>query len=309
MDELLKKYVYNVTKKLPKKVKAEVQFELEANIYEMLAGNETYDNLVLVLNDLGDPKELSSQYQNNNKTVVPNYLYEQYLLSLRMTLIIVSVLSFFMSSFYMLQRSSTSSIIARINNILLVGFIAVVIGIILSYAVVTFSFHIKGLIKPKIRPSWTIYDLDELPKDNAYNISKKKILIELAVYLILGVLAIFILTFYKRIKVLNIIIEVNSNVTVVFILLFIICLSFLIIKSALKLKEDKVNLKTTILDTILYIYTAVVLIVFILHPDLISYSNINNKTYYIVTITLATIIGISEVSKTAIIWIKLLNKN
>lgn len=312
MDNLIKKYVYNVIKHLPKDIRQEVAIDLEASIYEMIGNNESLKKTEAVLISLGDPKILSDQYLDNSKVLIPSYLYSEYILTLKMTILIVSILTFSFITFYMLQQDIKTTIVNHINKIIILNIMLIILTVIISYALVTLIFQIKALKDKKVKSKWQLKDLQQLPKEGAYKISNKKVLTELSVYTIIWALVSYIFIFYKQIKIFNVKIEFNENVTVIFIPLFIICLIFLIVKSVIKLKQTHINLTTTILDTITYVYTIIISAVFILHTDLITKSSfelINKNTYLIFTITLTSLIGLIELSKISLIWYKYLHKN
>lgn len=312
MDNLIKKYVYNVIKHLPKDIRQEVAIDLEASIYEMIGNNESLEKTEAVLISLGDPKILSDQYLDNSKVLIPSYLYSEYILTLKMTILIVSILTFSFITFYMLQQDIKTTIVNHINKIIILNIMLIILTVIISYALVTLIFQIKALKDKKVKSKWQLKDLQQLPKEGAYKISNKKVLTELSVYTIIWALVSYIFIFYKQIKIFNVKIEFNENVTVIFIPLFIICLIFLIVKSVIKLKQTHINLTTTILDTITYVYTIIISAVFILHTDLITKSSfelINKNTYLIFTITLTSLIGLIELSKISLIWYKYLHKN
>lgn len=312
MDNLIKKYVYNVIKHLPKDIRQEVAIDLEASIYEMIGNNESLKKTEAVLISLGDPKILSDQYLDNSKVLIPSYLYSEYILTLKMTILIVSILTFSFITFYMLQQDIKTTIVNHINKIIILNIMLIILTVIISYALVTLIFQIKALKDKKVKSKWQLKDLQQLPKEGAYKISNKKVLTELSVYTIIWALVSYIFIFYKQIKIFNVKIEFNENVTVIFIPLFIICLIFLIVKSVIKLKQTHINLTTTILDTITYVYTIIISAVFILHTDLITKSSfelINKNTYLIFTITLTSLIGVIELSKISLIWYKYLHKN
>lgn len=49
MNDLIDKYIYNVSKDLPNKIKEEVIVELESNIYDMLGDDFSIENTEKVL--------------------------------------------------------------------------------------------------------------------------------------------------------------------------------------------------------------------------------------------------------------------
>jgi hypothetical protein len=69
MDNLIERYVYDVTRRLPEKEQEDVRKELTANIYDMLPIQAGEEAVKTVLLNLGPTYDLAEQYRQK-----PNYL-------------------------------------------------------------------------------------------------------------------------------------------------------------------------------------------------------------------------------------------
>lgn len=70
--ELVERYIYAVTRRMPKKMKKDVALELQTLIYDMLEERckemtPTEKDVKVVLTELGTPEELYEQYDNDSK--------------------------------------------------------------------------------------------------------------------------------------------------------------------------------------------------------------------------------------------------
>ncbi|VEU81035.1 hypothetical protein [Haploplasma axanthum] len=310
---LIDKYVYNVIKDLPEKQRSEVSEELTANIYDMLAGDESDANIEKVILELGNPKEIALSYSDKEKYVVGPKDYAQYLLVLRTALIIASILFFFFGAIIILEKTVNRDVVNRVFSVLLGGLTAGVIGLILSYATVTFVFQIISLSKVNLKKKpWNIQMLEEVPKEKKYLISKKKTIIEMTISLIIGFLGVFILTFYNNFYFFGIEIVLNKTITSIYIPLFFLSIILLITKTTIKMKVNKISYKTTIYDTIYSLITGVLIITFMLQEKLFVdevYDKFDMKTYQITMIVLSTVLGIFILTKLAIKWYRTVKSN
>jgi uncharacterized membrane protein len=91
MNDLVERYVYEVTKRLPEKERQDVRQELEANIQDMLSDNPTDSEVREVLNRLGDPAILSEKYRQKPRYLISPDMFESYIRTLKLVVTIVGV--------------------------------------------------------------------------------------------------------------------------------------------------------------------------------------------------------------------------
>ena len=299
MNNLIDKYIYNVIKHLPEKIRVDVKNELNANIYDMLPDNFSEKDVINILNSLGDPEEMAEQYRIKKRYVVSPQNYEKYMLTLNISIIVTSISFFFLGSFYILQKYiDSNNIMLKVLRTLSFGILLIILAIILSYAIVTFVFHMISIIGKETKKKWTIEQLEELPKEKDYLINKKRIYINVTSLSIVAILGLFLLIFCPEFTLFKLQIKFDKNLLPVFIPMFVASFIFLIIKTIIKLRYVKITYLTTILDTIYDLYTGIILIVFLLQKELFQ----PKELYWGLTITLSSIIGILILIKLAIKW-------
>jgi hypothetical protein len=75
MSSLIDRYLYDITKRLPEKSRADVERELRSNIEDMLPEDPTDDDVVRVLTELGSPAKLSAAYRSNPRYLISPELF------------------------------------------------------------------------------------------------------------------------------------------------------------------------------------------------------------------------------------------
>lgn len=86
-EELIERYIYDVTRRLPQRQKKDIGDELRGLIDDMLearAGDTwTEEDLHQVLTELGEPAKLADQYRDNKRYLIGPAYFEQYLTTLK----------------------------------------------------------------------------------------------------------------------------------------------------------------------------------------------------------------------------------
>ena len=91
MDNLIERYVYDVTRRLPEKDREEVSKELKSNIYDMLPENADENERKMVLYNLGSPASLAEKYRQKPRYLISPAVYEDYVRVLKWVLPLVGV--------------------------------------------------------------------------------------------------------------------------------------------------------------------------------------------------------------------------
>lgn len=93
--EMIERYIYAVTQKLPQSQRADIAKELRSLIQDML--DERVDNREVnnkdveeVLQNLGSPKQLAQKYRGSKKYLIGPEFYDSFILILKITLISVA---------------------------------------------------------------------------------------------------------------------------------------------------------------------------------------------------------------------------
>lgn len=92
--DLIKLYIQEVTRRLPDKTRNDIALELESTIYDMLPEDYSEDDVKRVLETLGNPAVLASQYNEKPMHLIGPKYYEAYTTLLKLCLPIAAICSF-----------------------------------------------------------------------------------------------------------------------------------------------------------------------------------------------------------------------
>lgn len=179
-NDLIERYIYAATKRLPKKMQEDVSQELRTLIDDMLAercGDITPEekDIKIVLTELGTPNELYEKYNpQTDKCLIGSPYYSTYKYVLKIVLLgagggilISSVLSTIIDFFELSSPNATDFFITLFTDL----FISIPSALVWAFAFVTILFAIfyhKGI---KIDSTSNLDDLPPVPKAKQ-NISK-----------------------------------------------------------------------------------------------------------------------------------------
>ena len=84
--ELIDRYIYAVTERLPEDLRDDVARELRTNIEDMLPENPEEKDVRSVLEKLGNPIKLSNEYRPEKKYLIGPDLYDSYIFVLKLVI-------------------------------------------------------------------------------------------------------------------------------------------------------------------------------------------------------------------------------
>jgi hypothetical protein len=90
--ELIDRYLYAVTSRLPENIREDVEKELKANIEDMLPENPSKADVSTVLKKLGNPVKLADEYRQVKRYLIGPGLYDNYLTLLKLVISITSLI-------------------------------------------------------------------------------------------------------------------------------------------------------------------------------------------------------------------------
>ena len=171
---LIERYVYDVTRRLPEKDREDVKKELRANIYDMLPENAGDEAVKKVLYELGSPASLAEQYRAHPRYLISPAYFDEYVRALKWILPLVGVLvmliGFAVGAFDAAKTGSTS-IPFVISGIISKGVSMGVSAAFQALVWTTIGFVIaehSGEKKPKVgEHGWRIEDLPEVQNPKA----------------------------------------------------------------------------------------------------------------------------------------------
>lgn len=195
--DLIDRYIYAVTERLPDNVKADVSRELHANIIDMLPENPTDDDIRAVLIKLGNPSKLSNEYNPSTRYLIGPGLYDTYISVLKLVTCIVVIVFGFTSSIVEIARSSAETDLPSIALKILINTIkACANGAVASLLWVTAVFFIlekTGISEGELpfkKNRWSPEDLPMIPAAENQRISRPETVTSLCFSLLFTVLSL-----------------------------------------------------------------------------------------------------------------------
>lgn len=88
MNDLIERYIYDVTKRLEESKRKDIEDELRGNILDMLGDDISEANTIKVLKQLGRPDVLALEYKEKKRYVISPRLYDDYIKVLKIVLIV-----------------------------------------------------------------------------------------------------------------------------------------------------------------------------------------------------------------------------
>lgn len=171
---LIERYVYDVTRRLPEKDREDVKKELRANIYDMLPENANDEAVKKVLYELGSPASLAEQYRSHPRYLISPAFYDEYVRALKWILPLVGVLVMligFAVGAVDAAKASTISVPFVISGIISKGVSMGVSAAFQALVWTTIGFAIaerSGEKKPKVgEHGWRVEDLPEVQNPKA----------------------------------------------------------------------------------------------------------------------------------------------
>jgi len=278
VSKLIERYVYDVTRRLPEKMREDVASELNSNIYEMLGENYSDEDVKNVLFSLGKPRELSNNYRTSKKNLISEEWMGDYLFTLKIVLIVlgsiglvfglVDALSNIQAELFIgVFFEVVSKVISNIINTLLSGF-----------AIVTLIFVLIDINAKKTKEVWNLEDLPEIPKSKDMKLSRAGSITGLVFTVIFGSVWIYIL--YNSDVYIGwvsyndswLVEETlfNLDYTRGFIWLFILSIVFEVIVYLYKIKTGQWDNYLTLIYSISKVFSVVVVVIFLSGNNLIN---------------------------------------
>ena len=200
--KLIDRYVYAVTEKLPENMREDIKKELYANIEDMLPENPSEEDIIVVLEKLGNPVRLANDYSGAKRYLIGPDVYDSYISVLKLVTGIVAIVLLIVS---IIEKAANPVLSGGILQITIDMFShtlgAVIEGIIHGFIWVTLVFAIlertginEGKL-PFIKQKWSAQDLMEVEVSNKRRISR----VETSFGMFFSVLFLSVLYFHPEI--------------------------------------------------------------------------------------------------------------
>lgn len=297
--ELIDRYVYYVTIRLPQSQRADIEKELRGLIEDMLSNrskNPTKQDVEAVLKELGKPAELASKYRGTTRYLIGPEYFDIYFLVLR---IVIAA-----AGFGIVLAMTIGYIATPPLNVIraIAEFIASVIsGLFQAFASVTIVF---ALIQHFVPPNellkgreWKVEDLPPIPVKRA-RIKKSEPIVGMIF------LVIILIIFNAAPQIFGAYISTNSltvipvfNLTVLKNMLPIINAVILlsILKEMFKLITSQYTIKLAVAITIINVLAMIATIFVFISPDIWNQS-------FVLNISSAYNIGVNTSGKLSYLW-------
>lgn len=198
MNNLIERYVYDVTRRLPEKERTEVGWELRANIEDMIAPGARQAEVEAVLYELGSPAELAAKYRTTPSYLIGPRYYDDYIRAIKWITPLVGVILLVVGAFI-------GGIDAINGGLTGADFMASIIGTAISlgvqgalqalmYTTVGFVIAERVTKSDGEKKEWQISDLPEVTGEDKNRIRISDTVVELVFNLIFTALAILFLS-------------------------------------------------------------------------------------------------------------------
>jgi hypothetical protein len=276
MKNIIDRYIYAVTKRLPEDMRNSVTEELKANIMDMLPENAKDEEIEKVLYELGHPRTLANNYRGKERYLISPLYFDDYINVLKIVGIIVLIVTLVFGTIDASLNYEATTILGAIAEITAKIIAAVISGLFTAFAWVTIIFAIIDYhTKTTEKTDWKLVDLPDLPKENSAKISRTGTIIEMILGVTFSVIFISILLNYLDVIAIyenGVIVThiFNTDVAQSFIPFFIVSLIVLVVVSLAKLYYKSWNVHLAIMYTAYQILSVVILILFVNHSMLIQ---------------------------------------
>jgi len=170
MNEMTERYIYDVTRRLPEKERAEVKREMEAVIGDMLPDNPSERDIADALTKLGPPRVLAERYRQAPRYLISPAMYELYISVLKTVTATVAVICACVGAFAAVLSGSSAA--NTVGSAISAG----IGGVWQAAFWVTLGFAKADRPGSKQKP-WTVADLPRLPDQRGIKIPRGRSLI------------------------------------------------------------------------------------------------------------------------------------
>ncbi|TKC16751.1 HAAS signaling domain-containing protein [Robertmurraya kyonggiensis] len=274
--ELIERYIYAVTHRLPQSQREDIAKELRGLIEDMLEergheGQVTEKQVEEVLLELGDPRKLADKYRGTKRYLIGPELFDHYLMVLKIALIATGVV--IGATFVIQVMLDPSSILESFISLI----VSTVNGIPMAFGWTTFGFAVIQFVGAKQlnvnlqeKKSWNPSDLPVVP-DPKGRVKRGDAIAGIVFYTIF--IAIFGVSneyfgvwFFEDGKFHNVIPFFNEDLYGYYFLFIVLMFGFGIIKECLKLIYGRWTMKLVIFTLIVNVISGIGLLFVIAEP-------------------------------------------
>lgn len=197
MKQLIERYVYDVTRRLPESQREEVKKELKANIQDMLPENPNEEQIKEVLQSLGHPRVLANSYRETKHYLISPEWMDDYLFVLRIVLIILGIIGLLTGLIGTLVNPESTGVFAIFAEVIGKTIASIIESLFSGFAIVTLIFI--GIERASKTRQLTLdfKRLPDLPKEKTRMIKKSGVIVSLIFTSIFGTIFLYLLSTHQ----------------------------------------------------------------------------------------------------------------
>lgn len=286
--KLIEAYIYEVTRRVPEKVRDDIALELRSTIEDMLSENYSEVEVKNVLSKLGNPVELAASYRDTPRYLIGPQVYDAYIGTLKLVApwaILITLLVHIVESMVLFSgEEALLTAIIKTFSIILANMITVLLQVLFWITVAFIIMERTGGFKGKIpftktQHVWTPDDLK-----NTTIISKEKnIPISDIAFNLFGVVFMLVLYFnadhlagiYQSDETGKLAFTTpffNQEILLSYWPMVVFIASLEIISNLYKLKIRKWTFQLAVVNTIVHLLSIIVFIFIVSNPNLIHHA-------------------------------------
>jgi len=176
MKNMIDRYLYDVSRRLPENIRADVERELRSNIEDMLPENPGNAEIERVLIKMGSPAKLAVSYHPNPRYLISPEYFDDYLSVLKIVALTLALLLASISVFQIFLGGDASDGAAGMITTIIIKFITgAVSGVMHAFLWVTLAFGLFEFFNNKEKlVQWSPKTLPDVPSANSVVIKRSE---------------------------------------------------------------------------------------------------------------------------------------
>lgn len=275
---LMDRYVYDVTRRLPEASREEVAKELRANINDMLPPDPKEDDVVKVLKELGHPRNLANEYRGTKRYLIAPEWMDDYLRVLKVVLIVFCTIALVFGLIETLESPEETEPFMVVLEVFGKTISSVIDSAFRAFGIVTLVFAAINLCKNKGKTTdgWNPKEeLPQIPESHVVKIRRSGTIAELIIASVFGVIWIWFL--YHHTQYLGwwedgemLATLFTDSLVMVMIPLYVISLLLGLATGIVKLVYGQWNALVAGVHTVEQVFSIVVMFTFIQQPEIFT---------------------------------------
>lgn len=214
--ELIERYIATVSGYLPEKMRVDVENELKSNILDMLSDEPTDEEIIGVLESLGNPSDMAMEYFPSKRYLIGPMLFPRYLYVLKLVLSIVAISFMVIVGIkWAFSGDLSDSLVIGLTGFLADSIATVIQGLFQAafwvtvvFAVLEYNHVMRGTEKSKGN-TWKISDLPKQTLTDKNRIKRSNTVVSICFSIF------FAFLLFAQPSVIGIIIAKTDNATII----------------------------------------------------------------------------------------------